>query len=94
MQEAGKDSSPIHTDIVYTSKLINMYKQGVLAGVPFFDEIFKQLGCSWVDYITSEGPKRGCTEIISCTHDLKTASSGTSKKETLSILLKKILKSK
>jgi hypothetical protein len=25
-------------------------KQGIVAGVPFFDEVFTQLGCTYVQY--------------------------------------------
>lgn len=38
---------------------------GVLAGVPFFDEIFKQLGCT-VEWLADEGQEVGRKEKKEC----------------------------
>jgi hypothetical protein len=44
-------SSPIHFNLLLTStiNLTCSICQGILAGVPFFDEVFRQLDCRYIE---------------------------------------------
>lgn len=44
----GKSEVPPPLSLYRNEAVANWYDQGIIAGVPFFDEVFSQLGCSYV----------------------------------------------